>query len=165
MGLRWKNQLSLRQLRTFDQPHKNSRFSKRIATKLDKSHCFHCYGRLPLPFPRIRTHQLTQMKRSESEKSFINIFLPRRYSSWWLSRFCSFCLASTTIWTNWNLKDWGRKTLLNHYHSAQKRANNCLANICWNARRVKSMPSTERTWLDFQEYIPGHLGQNSSLTG
>ena len=26
------------------------------------------------------------------------------------------------------------------------------------------MPSTERTWIDFQEYIPGHLGQHSSLT-
>ena len=78
--------------------------------------------------------------------------------------FSGFCLASTITWNTdiWRIKD--KKHCANYYHSVQSRAKNCNANVCWNARRVKSMPSTERAWLDFQEYIPGHLGQHSSLT-
>ena len=113
-GFRLKESMTPTSATDFWSNTQNSRFQKRIATTV-KKYCFHCYTRcrLPLPFPRIRTHtqlqecflfpwysgyiekygifwrpptflgiegswlsahHLTQVKRSESEKCFINIF-------------------------------------------------------------------------------------------
>ena len=45
----------------------------------------------------------------------------------------------------------------------QRRESSCKM-LLWCAGWVKDMPSRERTWLGFQEYIPSHPGQHSSLT-